>query len=125
MGICSAPEVFQKAMSQHLEDLEGCAVTHDDIVVWAETEEKHDARLDAALRRLEDIGLGLNYEKCLFKMTQMPYMEDFTREGAKPDPEKVQATKDMPVPSDVTELHKALGLAKYLGKFIPNLSSST
>ena len=68
MGICSAPEVFQKAMSQHLEDLEGFAVIHDDIVVWAETEEEQDARLDATLRRLEDIGLGLNYEKCLFKM---------------------------------------------------------
>ena len=72
MGICSAPKVSQKAISQHLEDLEGCVVIHDDIVVRAETEEEHDARLDAALRHLEDIALGLNYEKCLFKMTQVP-----------------------------------------------------
>ena len=56
----------------------------------------------------------------------MPYMGDFiTREGLKPEPEKVQAIKDMPVPSDVTELQRALGLAKYMGKFIPNLSSRT
>ena len=71
-------------------------------------------------------GLGLNYEECLFKMTQMPYMGDFiTREGIKSDPEKVQVIKAMPVPSDVMELQRALGLAKYMGKLIPNLSYRT
>ena len=37
MGICSAPEVFQKTMTQCLEDLEGCEVIHDDIAVWGNT----------------------------------------------------------------------------------------
>ena len=53
-------------------------------------------------------------------------MGDFiTREGIKSDPEKVQVIKAMPVPSDVMELQRALGLAKYMGKLIPNLSYPT
>ena len=88
MGLCSAPEVFQKVMSQHLEDLEGCEVIHDDIAVWGDTVEEHDRRLEAVLQRLGDIGLGLNFSKCLFRMMRMPYMGDLvTRDGVKPDPE--------------------------------------
>ena len=126
MGICSAPEVFQKAMTQHLEDIDGCAVIHDDIAVWGKTIEEHDRRLQVACERLQNVGLGLNIDKCVFRQSEMPYMGDLiTSDGVKPDPEKVQAIMDMPTPRDVTELQRALGLATYLGKFIPSLSART
>ncbi len=44
-----------------------------------------------------------------------------TKDGVKPDPEKVQAIQDMPVPSDKTELQRALGLVDFMG----NLSART
>ena len=92
MGICPAPEVFQKAMTQHLEDIDGCAVIHDDIAVWGKTIEEHDRRLQAACERLQNVGLGLNIDKCVFWQSEMLYMGDLiTNDGVKPDPEKVQA----------------------------------
>ena len=51
-------------------------------------------------------------------------MGDFiTRESVKPDPEKVQVIKDMPVPTDVMELQRALRLAKYMMKFMSSCNS--
>ncbi|PFX21908.1 Transposon Ty3-I Gag-Pol polyprotein [Stylophora pistillata] len=48
-GITSAQEVFQKRMSQHFSNLEGVETDIDDIIVHAETEEKHDHHLQAVL----------------------------------------------------------------------------
>ena len=50
-GIKSAQEVFQKRMSQHFGDLEGVETDIDDIIVDADTEMKHDCRLNSVLDR--------------------------------------------------------------------------
>ena len=42
-GLSSAPDVFQKVMSEMFEDNEGEEVVVDDILVWGTTEEQHDA----------------------------------------------------------------------------------
>ena len=44
-GLSSALDVFQKVMSEMFESSEGVEVVVDDIVVWGESEEQHDARL--------------------------------------------------------------------------------
>jgi len=59
-GISSAPEYFQKRVSQILEGLEGVANLIDDIIVWGRTIQEHDARLRAALRRLEGNDFALH-----------------------------------------------------------------
>ena len=41
--ICSAPEVFQNITSQIFDDLEGVEVIVDDLLVWGESKEQHDA----------------------------------------------------------------------------------
>ena len=50
-GLSSAPDVFQKVMSEMFEDIEGVEVVVDDILVWGTTEEQHDARLMQVLER--------------------------------------------------------------------------
>ena len=54
VGISSSPEVFQRAMSQLVEDLEGVECIVDDILVWGETSEQHDKRLRLVLERVRD-----------------------------------------------------------------------
>ena len=44
-GITSAPEIFQKRMTNLLKDQEGVAVIEDDIIVYGGTVAEHDARL--------------------------------------------------------------------------------
>ena len=54
-GIKSAPEVFQKKMSQVLEDIDGVEVIVDDILLWGRDIQEHDARLKRVLDRVQDV----------------------------------------------------------------------
>ena len=125
-GIKSAQEVFQKSMSQHFSDLEGVETDIDDIIVHAETEVKHDQRLHSVLERCEKINLTLNKEKCVFKCKEVTYIgHKLTKDGIKPDDNKVRTINEMPAPSDKKGVERLLGTVNYLGKFIPNLATVT
>ena len=126
MGICSAPEVFHKTVYQCLEDLDGVCVYMDDIIVWGSTIEQHDERLEKAVKKLVQIGLRLNKDKCYFRQPELLYLgEVVTAQGVKPDPAKVQAIEDMPTPKDQSDLQRILGLVTYMSRFIPNMSNRT
>jgi len=45
-----------------------------------------------------------------------------TKDGLKPDPEKVKAVQEMPRPTSKKELLSLLGFVNYLSKFLPRLS---
>ena len=126
MGICSAPEVFHKTVYQCLEDLDGVCVYMDDIIVWGSTIEQHGERLEKAVKKLVQIGLRLNKDKCYFRLPELPYLgEVVTSQGVKPDPAKVQAIEDMPTPKYQSDLQRILGLVTYMSRFIPNISNRT
>ncbi|KAJ8376341.1 hypothetical protein SKAU_G00069210 [Synaphobranchus kaupii] len=65
-GITSAPALFQKAMDQVLLGLPFTHCYLDDILVSGPDEETHLKTLDAVLGRLEEYGLHVKQEKCLF-----------------------------------------------------------
>lgn len=103
-------EVFQQRMSQqHFGDLEGV-----DTILHADTEIKHDRRLNSVLDRCEKINLILKWEKCVFKDKEITYIAyKLTQEGIKPDDEKVRAIKDMPVPTDKKGVKRLLITVNY------------
>ena len=65
-GISSAPEHFQKRMSEILTGLEGVLCLIDDVFVFGKDQQEHDARLKAVLERLRSKGVTLNLDKCEF-----------------------------------------------------------
>lgn len=69
---------------------------------------------------MQNTGLKLNKNKCPFGVSDITYLgEILSTEGVQPDPEKVQAIVEKPVPEDKKDLQRALGLINYLGKFAP------
>ena len=77
------------------------------------------------LRRLDNTGMRLKQEKCKFNQTQVEYLGHIISEqGISPSETKVQAIRDAPEPTNVTELKAFLGLLKYYGRFLPNLSAT-
>ena len=113
-----------------LDGLEGVEVIADDILVYgvgeSETEARadHDRKLLELMERIREKGVKINKEKMKLHLTEIKYMGHLlTTEGIKPDPAKVQGLKDMPEPSDTSEVKRFLGTANYLAKFVPHLSS--
>ena len=47
-----------------------------------------------------------------------------TPTGVAPDPKKVSAIQDMPVPTDIPAVRRLCGTIQYLERFIPNLSEN-
>ncbi|UYV76763.1 K02A2.6-like [Cordylochernes scorpioides] len=121
-GISSAPEVFQRKMSNLLESQSGVKCHMDDIVIWGATQEEHDERLRCVLKKLQDSGLTLNKEKCIFSVKEIKFLGHLiTERGVLPDPNKVQAIREFPSPSSISEVRRFLGMVNFTGKFIPDL----
>ena len=121
--ITSAPEHFQRRMSNIVEDLEGVVCMVDDILVFAKTQEDHDRCLRAVLNRIKDAGLTLNKDKCVFNQRSVKFLgQVIDEQGIRPDPDKVSAVLKMKPPSTTTEVRRFLGMANQLTKFSPHLA---
>lgn len=122
-GICSAPEHFQKKMYEALEGLSGVVNVADDILVFGETENEHNERLDKVLNRLCSKGLTVNLGKCEFNQRKVTFLGHVIDSGnIYPDPEKLRAITEMPKPENRSDLRRFIGMVNYLMKFLPRLS---
>lgn len=63
-GITSAPEYFQRQMSEMLKDHDGVLCLMDDVLVYGKTESEHNDRLDKVLKTMQKVGMTLNKDKC-------------------------------------------------------------
>ncbi|XP_052817965.1 uncharacterized protein K02A2.6-like [Mya arenaria] len=123
-GITSAPEIFQRKMTDILRDLDGVEVIIDDILVHGKNVKEHDKHLEMALRKIQDSGLKLNKDKCEFRKESIDYFgHHISSDGIQPSANRVTAIRDMVAPSNVKELRRVIGMVNYLGRFIPNLAS--
>ena len=122
-GITSAPEVFQRTMSQILSGLSGVVCHMDDVLIHGKSQEEHDHRVRMVLQRLSKAGITLN-EKCEFGKDEMKFLGHIiSRDGIQADPNKVKAIKNLDPPRNITELQRFQGMTNQLAKFLPNLST--
>ena len=73
-GISSAPEHFQKRMSTILDGLTGVLCLMDDILIFVKDQKEYNARLTAALERIQVAGVTLNKDKCEFNKTSLTFL---------------------------------------------------
>lgn len=123
-GICSAPEYFQRKMSQILDGLEGTLCHMDNVLVYGRNQGEHDDRLTRVLQRIKDASLMLNKGKCEFNKDKLVFLGHvINKRGISPDPSKTKAFLEMDKPKTTTELRRFLGMANQMGKFFLNLTS--
>ena len=125
-GLKTSQDVFQQAIDQILDGLQGVTSIADNTVVFGADEEDHDKNLHHLMKRAEEKGLVFNPEKCKIKEENINIFGNiYSKHGVRPHPSKVQAICDLAVPQDKTKLHTFLGMVTYLSAFLPNLSSHT
>jgi len=95
----------------------------DDIIIYASSLREHDIKIDKLMRRLKDANLTLQADKCEFLRHEVGYLGHIiTDNGVRPDPQKITAVKNFPVPRNLRNVRQFLGLAGYYRRFIPNFS---
>ena len=120
MGCNIAPEVYQRKVAELLEGLEGVAIYMDDVVVYGDNHQSHDARLKAVLDRMQEAGLKLNREKCKFRQEEVEFLgHNISKEGVKITDKKNAAIQALQRPENKKELQSALGMINYLTRFVP------
>ncbi|GBL76979.1 Retrovirus-related Pol polyprotein from transposon 17.6 [Araneus ventricosus] len=119
-GLCNAPATFERIMDNLLRHLKWtmCLCYLDDITIFSQTFEDHFQRLKTVLQCIQGAVLVLNTKKCVFGVRQITILGHVvSKDGIKPNPEKVRAVKNFPVPKNVHDV-SFLGLCSYYRRFI-------
>jgi len=93
-----------------------------------DTDEQADAdhnnrNLKRFLQRCRQNGIKLNKLKLKLECTEFPYLRRLvTKEGLKPDPDKIKAVQEMPRPENIKAVRRFCGFVNYLAEFMLKLS---
>ena len=125
-GITSASEIFMRKMNEVLDGLEGTLAYMDDILVYGKDWEEHDKRLECVMKRLREVDLKLNKEKCFFAQSELKFLgHKFTKSGIEPAGDKVSVILEMPELTSMPLLRQIMGMVHYMGAYLPNLHDIT
>ena len=124
-GIASAPAMWQRVMDQLLSGIPKTQCIIDDIIVTGETDDEHLRNLEMVLQRLLDAGLRAHPAKTRFFDAKTEYCgHAVSADELHKLPAKVDAIRDAPQPTNVSQLRSFLGLVNYYARFLPNLSTT-
>ena len=124
MGLSSSPAAWQKFMVHTFSGFKGVIVYMDDMCIFGNTQQEHDAHLGAVLQRLAELNLRLNKKKCLFGVQELEFLGHvLSAEGIRPNHENSRAITETSAPKNVTELKHFLGLCSYYLRFLPQFAT--
>lgn len=122
-GLTGAPATFQNAMNTIFAPLlRKCVLVFiDDILIYSPTLEQHQLDVKAVFDLLTQHQLKVKRSKCAFAQPQLKYLGHIiSASGVATDPKSLEAVRTWPVPQNVKEMRKFLGLAGYYRKFVRN-----
>ena len=91
----------------------------DDLIIGSTTFEEHLKDLDTMLNSLQNAKLQVKLSKCKFGRTKVNFLgHTVSKEGVKPNIEKVEAIMKMQPPIEIQGLQQFLGMTSYYRQFI-------
>ena len=109
--------VFQPYLDQFL------VVLVDDILIYSQSEEKHEDHLRIVFQALRENQLYLKFSKCKFWLIEVRFLGHVVSASCVfVDPEEVEAVMSWERPKSVFKIRSFLGLAGYYRRFIKDFS---
>ena len=123
-GLKNSAATFQRLMDRALRNLRFVFDFVDDILIASRNKAEHKEHLRQVLRRLDEYGLCLNLEKCVFGVDKIEFLGHLvTSSGIAPSPKKVEAITNFPRPQTIKQLQEFLGMLNFYRKFLPNIAT--
>lgn len=124
-GARNSCAVFQSEMNRIFFDglYKRCVIYVDDILIFGETREEHDANLEWVLEQCIKNNVKIKLEKCFFAQKEVKYL-GFLVSGQciKPIQSKVDWLTKSQAPRDKTELRSIIGKLNFYSRFIKQYS---
>jgi transposase InsO family protein len=119
-GLRNAGQTFQRFVDELTRGLDFVYCYLDDFLIFSRTEAEHLEHLRKIFNRLRDYGMLINTSKCVFGVHEVKFLGYLISEtGTRPLDSKVQAIKEFPVPTDVRQLRRFLGMLNFYRRFLP------
>ncbi|RXW12160.1 hypothetical protein EST38_g13695 [Candolleomyces aberdarensis] len=125
MGFKNSPRINQRRMRWALAQYIGkfCHVYLDDIIIWSSSLQEHQHNLQLILNAIRSHKLFPSAKKSVFCCMEIKFLGHVIgHDGIKPDGSKVDRIHKWPVPQSAKEVRRFLGLIRYLGPFLPQLT---
>ncbi|MGB8816241.1 MAG: reverse transcriptase domain-containing protein [Minisyncoccia bacterium] len=126
-GLKCAPIVFQRVVDQCLA-AGGCSEFAigfiDDIIIHSKDAEQHIEHVKQVLAALNAHGLKVHPQKSVFGAESVEYLgHTISKYGQSPHEAKTKAIRDMPPPTNVSEVRSVHGLLSYYRCYCENFSA--
>jgi hypothetical protein len=119
-GLRNAGSSFQRMMDRVLAGLPFAYCYLDDLRIASPDLEAHQRHLRLVLERLQQFGLVINLEKCVFAVDSFEFLGHVvSSQGAKPVTSYMEAVERRPPPTTIKELQVFLGLVNFYRRFLP------
>ncbi|CAH8628181.1 unnamed protein product [Schistosoma guineensis] len=125
-GLTNAPATFQRLMQTVLQGLvpHQCLIYLDDIIIYGNTPEQHNANLKAVLQRIKQHNLKVKPSKCRLLQKEVLFLgHRITEDGVATDKEKTRVIVNWPQPKSPEDVRSFLGLASYYRRFVRDFAS--
>lgn len=124
-GLTNAVACFQRTMNDIIEKfhLRSTFAYLDDVIICGSDTEDHDSNLKAFMKCVDELGITLREEKCIFRQSEITYLGYHISDGMmRPDPARVKPLRDLLPPENTKQMEKTIGLFSYYSKWIPRFS---
>jgi hypothetical protein len=120
-GLTNAPASFQtridNVLREHLDDFVFAYL--DDILVYSETIEEHKRHVHKVLAKLQEAKMLVEASKSRFHVQEVDFLGCTMEPGKiRMQESKIQAIKEWPTPTTVTDVRSFLGFVNFYRKFI-------
>lgn len=87
-----------------------CFVYFDDIIVFSKSLEEHIQHLALVFQKLREANLKIQLDKTEFLHKEVAFLGHIvSREGVRPNPDKIRAVKEYPTPKQLRKLNNFSG----------------